>query len=225
VNRNGVLETTGEFSMSYTRNWFRRLAGSISLSLAIALTMSAGTAGWVAQAASMKTKAAPLNLVVGRVLSPDGSPVAHDRIAIYPADPPSGDPAMWYPIAIGTAMTNVDGKWSFVVPVNRSLPASLRDAADANRGWLNLITTAFGGAAVGKGNYEEEADRATSVWVGTQTTSPPAGTVGPAAFTMTMTPLQRDISSMSSSKRAAGTWASRASVMSRRGCLRHSADR
>jgi hypothetical protein len=149
------------------------------------------------------------------VVSPGGSPVAHDKVIIFPADPPRGDPAVWYPVIIGSAMTNGQGRWSFMVPLYRSLPAGAQGAAGANGGWLNVIASAFGVANVGSGTYEEEADWATSVWVGTRTSySPPAGTIRPAAMTLTMAPLQQDISSMATAKGAASTWAAKASVLS-----------
>jgi hypothetical protein len=112
-------------------------------------------------------------------------------------------------------MTNSEGKWSFAVPAYRSLPAGSQGAADANGGWLNVIASAFGVADTGTGTYEEEADWATSVWVGTRkAATPPAGITAPVALTMTMAPLQNDISAMASAKGAADTWAARASVMS-----------
>jgi hypothetical protein len=186
----------------------------ISASIALAAMVFGTTENGMAQAISKAVKSPQSALLTGKVVSPDGSPIAKDKVIIFPADPPSGDPALWYPVTIGSAMTNTAGSWSFKMPAYRSLPAGSQGAADVNGGWLNVIASAFGVATVGKRTYEEEADWATSVWVGTGTvSSPPAGMTAPAALTMTMTPLQKDISSMTSEKGAEGTWAARASVM------------
>ncbi len=186
-----------------------RLAAVARLSAALSLAAALSTAGLgTAQAASGTVNSRRLTLVSGTVLSPDGRPVGSDRVFLYPADSPAD---VSYPMIIGSARTNAQGKWSFAVPAWAGLPVDSQAAANGNGGWLNVIASAFGVA----GSFEEEADGVTAVWTGTKASSvPPAGTAAPGALTMIMAPDQKDISSMASARGAAGTWAGRASIMS-----------
>ncbi len=187
----------------------RRLSVAARLSATMALTAGLTTVGLgTVHASSKATESGRLTLLSGMVLSPDGRPVADDKVIVYPADSPAD---VSYPMIIGSAMTDAQGQWLLAVPSWPRLPADSQAAADGNGGWLNVIASAFG---VG-GGFEEEADGVTAVWTGTRTMSiPPAGTTAPRALTMTMSPLQKGLSSLASARGAAGTWAARASVMS-----------
>jgi hypothetical protein len=160
------------------------------------------------------TAFAPAGVIADTVVSPDGRPVAHDRVSIYTSDPPAAGPATWTPSLIGTAMTSASGSWAFTFPPYSSLPADARAAADGNGGYLNVDVTAFGTAEAGHASYLEEADTTTFAWVGTRArTRPPATLNTPNVVAMTMRPGTRDEASLDTPAGEASTWAARHSVL------------
>lgn len=132
------------------------LANAATDVFSVTATNAAGT--------SNATTYAPLNVVTGTVLAPDGTtPVPSDQVTIYTDAPEvSGSPSV-----LGTATTDAHGNWSFAVPQYAALPADAQAAADDNAGWLNVEAIGLGYATAGQIPVGAVATR--SAWVGTST--------------------------------------------------------